>query len=80
MPRSELMKLKEDFNFASEVNHDFFPCSSSNNEVCLNCFQAILNYFSISLFKQANALINGLIEESRISTLGLVVIDEVQKT
>ena len=51
IPRSELMELKEDFNFASEVNHDFFPCSSSNSEVCLNCFQAILNYFSISLFK-----------------------------
>ena len=51
MPRSELMELKEDFNFASEVNHDFFPCSSSNNEVCLNCFQAILNNFKISLFK-----------------------------
>ena len=51
IPRSELMELKEDFNFASEVNHDFFPCSSSNNEVCLNCFQAILNYFLISLFK-----------------------------
>lgn len=80
MPRSELMELKEDFNFASEVSHDFIPCSSSNNEVCLNCFQAILNYFLISLFKQANALINGLIEESRISTLGLVVVDEVQKT
>lgn len=35
MPRSELMELKEDFNFASEVSHDFIPCSSSNNEVCL---------------------------------------------
>lgn len=33
MPRSELMELKEDFNFASEVNHDFFLCSSSNNEI-----------------------------------------------
>ena len=51
IPRSELMELKEDFNFASEVNHDFFPFSSSNNEVFLNCFQAILNDFLISLFK-----------------------------
>ena len=57
IPRSELMELKEDFNFASEVSHDFIPCSSSNNEVCLitvfKPFQIIFLNFSFQIGKCA---------------------------
>lgn len=34
----------------------------------------------ISVSQQANALVNSLIEEDRISTLGLVVVDEVAES
>ena len=36
-----------------------------------------LKYNVLFFFYQANALVNSLIGESRISTLGLLVVDEV---
>lgn len=39
MPRSELMELKEDFNFASEVNHDFFHVALQIMKFALTVFK-----------------------------------------